>query len=190
MAGRQIDVGKMQQSGRLGRQRRCDDKGPGVSFRDRPTGHCGGVVVATGTLPPPPPPRAPPTIDTPQWRRGQQPQRVQTAPLRCGRICGTALPTRAPSESVLPPGNITGTFVDIAELSWGFSYFEGSVIVGCMVTAEDIARELKVSGRKLRGFLRKTMPRSESEKHQPWLFSRVQADQVKREFHGHFGNST
>lgn len=59
-----------------------------------------------------------------------------------------------------------------------------------MVTVEDIARELKVSGRKLRGSLRKTMPRSESEKHQRWLFSRVQADHVKREFHAHFGNST
>lgn len=72
----------------------------------------------------------------------------------------------------------------------GLSYFGASVRVGCVVTAEDLARELKVSGRNLRGFLCKTMPRWESEKHQRWLFSRLQVDHVKREFHAHFGKST
>ena len=56
-----------------------------------------------------------------------------------------------------------------------------------MITAEDIAKELNVNGRKLRGFLRDEEFRPASQKNQRWYFSRDQADEVKRRFRVRFG---
>ena len=48
-----------------------------------------------------------------------------------------------------------------------------------MTTAEDLARELGVSGKTLRGWLRKNRPHAHG---QPWEFTREEADSVRRDF--------
>lgn len=49
-----------------------------------------------------------------------------------------------------------------------------------MITAEDIARELHITGKKLRGWLRKNVPNH--HRYDRWVFTRAEADGIKRRY--------
>ena len=49
-----------------------------------------------------------------------------------------------------------------------------------MITAEDIARELHITGRQLRGWLRKNI--TNHAHNDRWVFTRAEADDVKRRY--------
>ena len=49
-----------------------------------------------------------------------------------------------------------------------------------MITAEDIAGELHITGRKLRGWLRTTSPNH--IRYNRWVFTRAEADDIKRRY--------
>lgn len=51
---------------------------------------------------------------------------------------------------------------------------------GCMITAEDIARELHITGRQLRGWLRKNI--TNHAHNDRWVFTRAEAEDVKRRY--------
>lgn len=58
-----------------------------------------------------------------------------------------------------------------------FSTFEACCILTHMITAEDIARELDVSAKTLRAWLRKNIPNHQH--YERWQFSRAEADAIK-----------
>ncbi|MCU1359760.1 MAG: hypothetical protein JWN99_1049, partial [Ilumatobacteraceae bacterium] len=51
---------------------------------------------------------------------------------------------------------------------------------GVMITAEDLAHGMGIPGRKLRAWLRKNVPGHIF--HDRWIFTRAQADDIKRRF--------
>lgn len=56
-----------------------------------------------------------------------------------------------------------------------------------IITAEDVAKELNCTGRKLRGLMREQIARSKTQKHQRDFFTRAEADEVKRRYRIRFG---
>lgn len=51
-----------------------------------------------------------------------------------------------------------------------------------VIRPEDLAKELDVSGKQIRAFLRQTFPRAAEQKRSSWYLTKQQADAVRERF--------